>query len=58
MSYMAAAGCAIAAFVKNTGSFDPIVASLMATVVFFIGAGVVLHVIATADLPDLKIEKQ
>ena len=37
------------------GSDSPIIASLAASVVFFIGGGIVLHVIARSDLPDLSI---
>ena len=37
------------------GTDNPIFASFAATVVFFAGAGVVLHVIGTVSLPDLKI---
>jgi Na+-driven multidrug efflux pump len=35
---------------------DPIFASLLAVVVFFIGCGVVLQVIGSVNLPDLKID--
>lgn len=38
-------------------SYDPVVASVGATAVFFVGVGVVLHVIGKVDLPNLKIEK-
>ena len=37
------------------GKDSPIIASLAASVVFFIGGGIVLHVIARSDLPDLRI---
>ena len=39
------------------GTDDPVFASLGASVVFFVGAGVVLHVIGVVDLPDLSIGK-
>lgn len=56
--YLCAIGCVIAALYYNhqLGTNNPIVASLMASVVFFIGAGIVLHVIGRVDLPDLKIQ--
>lgn len=56
--YLCAVGCIIAAFYYNhqLGSDNPVVASLMASVVFFVGAGIVLHVIGKVDLPDLKIQ--
>ncbi|HBH35211.1 MAG TPA: hemerythrin family protein [Gammaproteobacteria bacterium] len=56
--YVCGIGCVIAAFYYNRqlGSDNPIVASLMASVVFFIGSGIVLHVIGKVDLPDLKIQ--
>ena len=51
LCYAVAAGCALAAFVyESTGPNDPVRAALMATVVFFVGCGVVLHVIGTARL--------
>jgi hypothetical protein len=36
------------------GHEHPVIASLAASVVFFIGGGIVLHVIGRADLPDLR----
>jgi hypothetical protein len=36
------------------GYRHPIVASLAASIVFFLGGGIVLHVIGRADLPDLR----
>ncbi|MCU7802217.1 MAG: hemerythrin family protein [Candidatus Thiodiazotropha sp. (ex Lucinoma annulata)] len=56
ISYLAAIACGVAAFYFGKGTFDPITASLMASVVFFVGVGVVLHVISNTDLPNLKIE--
>jgi hypothetical protein len=37
---------------------SPIFSSLAASVVFFGGCGVVLHVIGSADLPDLRIDRK
>jgi hypothetical protein len=54
LSLLAAAGCVVGAVIyQPTESQDPIVASLMASTVFFIGVGVVLYVIATARLKGL-----
>lgn len=54
LSYGAAIGCAIgAAIYPVTGPYDVIQASLMATVVFFAGVGIVLHVIATTRLKGI-----
>ncbi|PLY14164.1 MAG: hemerythrin family protein [Sedimenticola sp.] len=39
------------------GTDNPIFASFAASVVFFVGAGVVLHVIGAVNLPNLKIDK-
>jgi len=55
MSYIAAVGCGIAAFTLGESTQNPLVASFMASVVFFVGVGIVLHVIGTVDLPDLRI---
>ena len=44
-------------FGYTIGTGDPVFASLGASVVFFIGAGVVLHVIGVVDLPDLDPRK-
>ena len=39
------------------GTDNPIFASLAASVVFFIGSGIVLHVMGAANLPDLRIDR-
>jgi hypothetical protein len=41
----------------NGDTSDPVFASLAASVVFFGGCGIVLHVIGSADLPDLRIDR-
>lgn len=52
--YVAAAGCAVAALTYDSKfENDPIGASMIAAVVFFIGCGVVLHVIGKARLNGL-----
>jgi len=40
------------------GSEHPVIASLGASVVFFIGGGLVLHVIGRANLPSLGFDRQ
>ena len=56
--YLCSIGCAIAAFYYNQqlGSDNPIVASLVASVIFCVSNGFVLHVIGKVDLPDLRIQ--
>lgn len=52
--YVAAVVAAIAAFLhENASPEDPVRAALMATVVFFVGCGVVLHVIGRARLKGI-----
>ncbi len=54
LSYLAAAGCVAAVLLYVPAHpNDPVRAALMATVVFFVGAGVVLHVIARSRLRGL-----
>jgi hypothetical protein len=54
LCYLAAAGCAVAAFLHEmSGPNDPIRGSLMAAVVFFIGCGIVLQVIGTTRLKGI-----
>ena len=61
--YLAAVACGVtAAYLSVTSaegmaSGDPVVASLMASVVFFAGVGIVLQVIGSCRLPDLRIER-
>ena len=59
LCYIAAVACIAATFYyyDQLGGNDPIVASLGATVVFFTGVGIVLHVIGRADIPDLRIRR-
>ncbi|MFZ1576510.1 MAG: hypothetical protein WAT36_15000 [Chromatiaceae bacterium] len=53
-------GCAILClaslfiWLKALGTEHPVIASLGASAVFFIGAGIVLHVIGRANLPSLR----
>ena len=54
LSYMGAVACALGAvFYTDDDPNDAIRAALMASVVFFIGCGVVLQVIGTARLRGL-----
>lgn len=63
LCYVLGAACALgAAFYPAEVPQDPVRASLMASVVFFVGCGVVLHVIGMARLAgvlsgDGEIEK-
>ena len=56
INYLTAIACGVAAGYPDTGFSDEVNASLMASVVFFIGVGIVLHVLATARLPDLRFK--
>lgn len=58
ISYVAAIVCAMAAAYLSDGTADPVVASMMGSVVFFAGSGIVLHVIGSTNLPSLKIERE
>jgi hypothetical protein len=57
ISYLAAIACAIVAACLSDGTANPEVASFMASVVFFSGTGIVLHVISSTNLPSFKIER-
>ena len=56
INYLAAVAYGVAAGFPDTGFSDVVVASLMASVVFFTGVGIVLHVLANARLPDLRVK--
>lgn len=60
LSYVGAVATFIGIFImkEEYGFEHPITSSFMASVVFFIGVGVVLQVIGTADLPSLKFDKK
>ena len=58
INYLAAIACGIAAGYPRTGFSDVVDASLMASVVFFFGVGIVLHVLANANLPDLSVRER
>jgi hypothetical protein len=53
LSYLAAAGCAVTAVMLPGDVDDPVRGAFISSVVFFIGCGVVLHVIGTARLKGI-----
>jgi len=57
ISYLAAVACGVALVFFDAIMSDPIAASFMASIVFFIGVGVVLQVIGTVNLPDLRVDR-
>jgi uncharacterized membrane protein YbhN (UPF0104 family) len=60
VSYGAALIClgCLAWWLGPLGGDHPAIASLAAAVVFFVGAGVVLHVIGRTDLPNLRFDRK
>ena len=58
ISYVAAIACAMIAAYLSDGTANPEVASFMASVVFFAGTGIVLHVISSTNLPSFKVERE
>lgn len=57
LCYIAATACALAAWLYDSATpNDPIRASLMASVVFFVGCGIVLQVIGNARLKGILSE--
>jgi len=56
LSYVAAVGCvaAVAYWGGQLGANHPVIGSLAASVVFFIGVGVVLQVMGSISLPNLN----
>jgi len=57
ISYLLALASGVGAYIKyqELGGEHPVTAALSATIVFFIGVGIVLHVIGRTDLPSLKV---
>jgi hypothetical protein len=55
-AYLCATLCLAALFIWHgeLGSEHPVIASLGASLVFFVGVGIVLHVIGRANLPSLR----
>lgn len=60
ISYSAAIACMIGLYFYHDGEGmnNPISASLMASTVFFIGVGIVLHVMGKSDLPVLRFDSK
>jgi hypothetical protein len=58
VSYVAAILCGVAAGYIGDGTTYPVVASLMASVVFFAGTGIVLQVISSTSSITLKAVRQ
>lgn len=58
LSYLAAFLSSVSFFYfrGELGGDDPVVASLGSTIVFFIGVGIVLHVMGRVDLPSLSLK--
>lgn len=58
ISYIAAIASVAGTFYSRSelGGDHPITASFGAAVVFFIGVGIVLHVIGRVDIPDLSMK--
>lgn len=58
LSYLSGLGClgAVGYFTWQQGSQSPTVAAFAAAVVFFVTAGVVLHVMGKADIPSFKLK--
>ena len=57
INYLIAVACGVTAVYLDTSFSDTVIASLMASVVFFAGVGIVLHVMANANLPDLRVKR-
>lgn len=55
ISYLAAVACGVTIVVVDVAFDDNVIAALMASIVFFAGVGIVLHVLANADLPDISL---
>lgn len=58
VSYVASIVCAMAAAYLSDGTANPEAAGFMTSVVFFAGAGILLHVISSTSLPSLKVERE
>lgn len=59
-SYLCAVLCLAGVFIwlGDLGSQHPVIASLGASLVFFVGVGIVLHVIGRANLPSLGFSQE
>jgi apolipoprotein N-acyltransferase len=59
-SYACALACVVALiwWLGDLGAHHPVIASLAAAVVFFVSAGLVLHVMGLANLPNLRFDRK
>lgn len=59
LCYGGAVACLVAIWlwVRDLGGDHPAIASLGASVVFFVGAGAVLHVMGRANLPSFRFHR-
>ena len=59
VSFILAAVCGVLLYfrVDEVGDYNPISASLMASIFFFICVGVILTIIGRSDLPSFKLDK-
>lgn len=56
-SYLCAMICVVMLYLHQSGGvFDTTAASLSASVVFFMGVGIVLHVIGKTNLPSMRFD--
>ena len=58
VSYITAIACGVVAAIISDGTQNAAVASMMASVVFFAGTGIVLHIISSSNLPRLNVERE
>jgi len=57
--YLLGLGCVAAViyhYMELGGAQNPTVAAFGAAVVFFVGGGIVLHVMGKADIPDFRVK--
>ncbi|MES9858532.1 MAG: hemerythrin family protein [Sedimenticola sp.] len=57
--YLCGAGFLVATgyYGSQFGTESPVFASFAASIVFFFGAGVVLHVMGSINMPDLRVNR-
>jgi len=57
VAYLLAGVMAFLAWRLRAVQSQDVIGALMASIVFFVGVGLVLHVLANASLPDLRIRR-
>jgi len=57
LAYLLAGVMAVLAWWVRAEQPQEVVGGLMASIVFFTGVGLVLHVLANASLPDLRVKR-